>query len=105
MIQSNVDRNLCRNRSKRSSAEWYASTIAGFNIQLESTGTRELERRHEAPIEKPTASESGTNSARAGPVIKNDGRKTANTLSIASRRGIATSPLALSTALAFGAPC
>src|SRR5579872_759167 len=93
MIQSKIDTNLRRNRSNRSSTEWCASTVSGSSVQLDSTGTSELERRYEAPIEKPTASESGTKSARAGPVMKNEGRKTAITLSIASKRGIATSPL------------
>ena len=37
---------------------------------------------------KPTASDSGTNSACAAPCMKNDGMKTASTQSIASSRGI-----------------
>src|ERR1035438_2224782 len=56
-------------------------------------------------MEKPTASDSGRNSDFAGPVIKNDGKNTASTHSIASNRGIATSRLALRMACAFGSPC
>ena len=40
-------------------------------------------------IAKPTASESGTNSARPAPCMKNDGMKTARTQSIARSRGTA----------------
>ena len=40
---------------------------------------------------KPTASDSGTNSSRAAPSMKNDGRKTARTQSMASKRGTAVS--------------
>ena len=42
---------------------------------------------------KPTAIDSGTNSSRAAPSMKNDGRKTARTQSNASNRGTAVSPL------------
>ncbi len=43
---------------------------------------------------KPTASDRGRKSDCAGPVMKNDGRNTAITLNMASKRGVATSRLA-----------
>ena len=66
--------------------------------QTDSTGTSELERRNDAIMAKPTASDSGTKSDRDTPVMKNDGTNTATTDSIASSRGTTTSPLASSTA-------
>ena len=72
--------------------------------QTDSTGTSELESRNDAIIEKPTASESGTNRDRDTPVMKNDGTNTATTDSIASSRGTTTSPLASSTARATDPP-
>ena len=68
--------------------------------QTESTGTSELDSRNDAIIAKPTASESGTNSDRDTPVMKNDGTNTATTDNMASSRGTTTSPLASSTARA-----
>src|SRR5258707_14663179 len=59
------------------------------NSQVDITGTNVLERMYEVTIEKPTASDSGTNSAWAAPCMKNEGMKTARTHSIASRRGTA----------------
>ena len=53
-----------------------------------------LESRYEATIAKPTASDSGTNSACAAPCMKNDGMNTARMQSIASSRGTAVSLVA-----------
>ena len=72
--------------------------------QTESTGTNELERKNDAIMAKPTASESGTKSDRDTPVMKKDGTNTATTDSMASSRGTTTSPLASSTARASGVP-
>ena len=49
---------------------------------------------------KPTASDSGTNNARADPCMKNDGMNTASTHSIASSRGTAVSAFPRRTARA-----
>ena len=46
----------------------------GARIQLASTGTKVLERRYEASMEKPTARDRGTNSSRAAPCMKKEGR-------------------------------
>ena len=59
-----------------------------------------LESRYEVTMANPTASDSGTNSARAAPCMKNDGMNTARTQSIASRRGIAVCWLPRRTARA-----
>ena len=56
----------------------------------DSTGTSVLESRNDAIIAKPTASDSGTNSERATPVMKNDGTNTATTP--ASRAAAARRP-------------
>jgi len=53
------------------------------------TGTNVLERMYEATIENPTASDIGTNSARAAPCMKNEGMKTARMHCIDSSRGTA----------------
>ena len=66
--------------------------------QTERTGTNVLESRYEAIIAKPTASDSGTNSAWAAPCMKNDGMNTARMQSIASSRGTAVSMLPCRTA-------
>ena len=52
-------------------------------------------------MEKPTASDSGTNSSRAAPCMKNDGKNTARMQSMASRRGTAVSALPSRTARAM----
>ena len=75
-----------------------------MRTQVERTGTKVMERVYEATIEKPTARESGTNSARPTPTIKSEGRKTASTHNMASSWGTAVSRLASSTALASGFP-
>ena len=59
-----------------------------------------LESKYEEIIANPTASESGANSARAAPRIRNDGRKTASVQSIASKRGTAVSRFPRRTARA-----
>ena len=59
-----------------------------------------LDRRYEATIAKPTASDSGTNSACAAPCMKNDGMNTARMQSIASSRGTAVCWLPRRTARA-----
>src|ERR1051326_8082191 len=53
-----------------------------FRSHTERTGTRELESKNEAIIEKPTASESGTKSERETPVMKKEGTNTATTESM-----------------------
>ena len=78
-----------------SSARWWLRSS-----QTDSTGTNVLDRRYEAIIAKPTASDSGTNSARAAPCMKNDGMNTARMQSIASSRGTAVSALPRRTARA-----
>src|SRR5258708_5048372 len=109
MIRSRAAWNRLRKRSNRSSFgcsfACSDSVFSNFIIQFESTGTRELESKYDAPIENPTASDKGTKSDCAGPVIKKEGRNTASTLSIANKRGIATSRLAARTACAFLSPC
>ena len=72
--------------------------------QTASTGTSVFESKYEASIASPTASESGTNSARDTPTIRNDGTKTARIASIASRRGVIVSRAASKTAFIFGSP-
>src|SRR5262249_51448505 len=75
--------------------------LVAFSSHTDSTGTKVLESKYDAISEKPTASDSGTKSACAAPVIRNDGRKTASTQSIASRRGTAVSALPRRTASAI----
>src|SRR5581483_4829753 len=72
-----------------------------FSSHTDSTGTKVLESRYDEIIAKPTASDSGTNSARADPCMKNDGMNTASTHSIANRRGTAVSALPRRTASAI----
>ncbi len=60
-------------------------------IQTDKIGISVLASKYDATIEKPTASESGTNIAFAAPTMKNDGTNTASTQSIAMRSGSATS--------------
>ena len=57
-----------------------------------------LDSRYEAIIANPTASDSGTNSDRAAPCMKNDDVKTAKMQSIANSRGIAVREPPSSTA-------
>jgi hypothetical protein len=68
------------------------------------TGTNVLDRMYEASIAKPTASDSGTNSAWAAPCMKNDDTNTARMQSIASSRGNAVSAEPSRTAWASGLP-
>src|SRR3979411_55622 len=75
------------------------------NSQVDITGTNVLERMYEVTIEKPTASDSGTNNAWAAPCMKNEGMKTASTHSIASRRGTAVWALPARTARAMLGVC
>ena len=71
---------------------------AASSSHVESTGTNVLDRRYDAIIAKPTASDSGTNSAWAAPCMKNDGTNTARMQSMASSRGTAVSTLPWRTA-------
>src|SRR5262249_20791954 len=71
-----------------------------FNSQALITGTNVLDSKYEPIIANPTASDRGTNSARAAPVMTNDGMNTARTHSIARRRGTAVSWIARQTARA-----
>ena len=54
-----------------------------------------LDSRYDAIIAKPTASDSGTNSDRAAPCMKNDETNTARMHSIANNRGTAVSARAI----------
>src|ERR1035438_5981031 len=72
--------------------------------QVEKTGTRLLESKYDAIMEKATASESGTNNCRPTPTMKKDGTKTANTQNIESRRAMAVRLHASSTARARETP-
>src|SRR6267142_896846 len=105
IIRSRTALNRLRKRSNRFSLGCSASFSSCFRIQLASTGTNELESKYDAPMENPTARDKGTKSDCAGPVMKKDGRKTASTLSMANKRGIATSRLAARTACAFFSFC
>src|SRR5215472_8324857 len=87
-------------RDLSSSPAWAGSR----RIQVDMTGTRELDRKYDAAIANPTASDRGTNRLRATPVMKNDGTNTDRTHNIASKRGITTSRLASRTARACGTP-
>src|SRR5260370_25021122 len=104
MMRCRADWKRVRKRSNRSSLGSACSFSSCFRIQLDSTGTSELESKYDAPIENPTARDKGTNRDCAGPVMKKDGRKTANTLTMANRRVIATSLLAARTACPFFSP-
>ena len=66
----------------------------------DSTGTSVLESTYDEIIAKPTASDSGTNSCRPTPAMKNDGTNTASTHSMESSRGTAVFRHASSTARA-----
>ncbi|MCG3163610.1 MAG: hypothetical protein JMDDDDMK_05049 [Acidobacteria bacterium] len=63
-----------------------------------------FDKKYDASIAKPTASESGTNRDRATPTINNDGTNTASTASIASNRGVIVSRVASQTAWRNGSP-
>ena len=87
--------------------QFAAPTWEGFAVRFSHVamiGTSVLARKYEAIIENATASARGTNTARATPVMKNDGANTETTQSMASIRGTATSRLASSTAVATGLP-
>ena len=68
------------------------------------TGTKVLDRKYDAIIENPTASDNGMNSARAAPCIKNDDTKTDRTQSIASSQGTTVSRDPSRTDSASGTP-
>ena len=63
-----------------------------------------LDKIYDESSAKPTARESGRNSWRPTPTMKNEGTKTARTQSIESKRGIAVLRAASSTALARDPP-
>ena len=69
------------------------------------TGTKVLESRYEVIIAPPTASESGTNSARTGPVMMNDGMNTQRMHRSASNRGTAVSMFPWRTARDIDGVC
>jgi len=79
------------------SAAWGAW---GRSSQVATTGTKVLDSRYEAIIEKPTASDTGTNSPRAAPSMKKDGTNTARMHNMASSRGRAVCELPSRTAQA-----
>ena len=98
-------RSRSRSNSDRRRASAATRDDACRSSQTDSTGTNVLDRRYEAIIAKPTASASGTNSARAAPCMKNDGMNTARMQSIASSRGTAVSALPSRTARAIESVC
>jgi hypothetical protein len=67
-------------------------------------GTSVLERKYEAIIEKPTASDSGRNIALAAPTMNNAGVNIARMHSIASKRGPMVSVVAARVPRARGSP-
>ena len=84
---------LARSRSKNvSCGSWCVLGLR--SIQTDSTGTKVLESRYDATIEKPTASASGTNRLCAAPVMKKAGMNTARMQSMARNRGSVVSAVA-----------
>src|SRR5260370_40622140 len=77
---------LPRNRSKNVSFGW-PCVLAMRSTQIDKMGTKVLESRYDATIEKPTAKASGTNRLWAAPVMKKAGMNTARMHSIAMNRG------------------
>src|SRR5260370_39512386 len=78
---------LPRNRSKNVSCGW-PCVLAMRSTQIDKMGTKVLESKYDASIEKPTAKASGTNRLCAAPVMKKAGVNTARVHSIAMNRGI-----------------
>ena len=64
-----------------------------------------LESRYEVTIAPPTASDSGTNSARTAPCMMNEGMNTERMHNSASRRGTAVSMFPWRTARAIDGVC
>ena len=84
---------LARSRSKNVSCGLWC--VFGLrSIQIDKTGTKVLESRYDATIEKPTANASGTNRLCAAPVMKKAGMNTARMQSIATNRGSVVSAVA-----------
>ena len=71
----------------------------------ERTGTNVLESRYEVTIAPPTASDSGTKSARTAPVMMNEGMKTDRMHKSASSRGTAVSMFPWRTERAIDGVC
>ena len=71
---------------------------------MEKTGTRLLESRYDAIIEKATASDNGTNNWRPTPTMKNEGTKTARMQNMESSRAMAVRLQASTTARARDTP-
>ncbi len=69
------------------------------------TGTNVLESRYEVIIAPPTASDSGTNSARTAPCMMNDGMNTERMHRSASSRGTAVSMFPCRTARDIDGVC
>src|SRR5258705_11836636 len=84
---------LARSRSKDVSCGLWS--VPGLrSIQTDSTGTKVLESRYDATIEKPTARASGANRLCAAPVMKKAGMNTARIQSMATNRGSVVSAVA-----------
>src|SRR5260370_9371259 len=73
MMRSRAAWKRLRKRSNRSSLGSACSFSSCFRIQLESTGTSELESKNDPPIENPTARDKGNKEDCAGPVMKQCG--------------------------------
>src|SRR5437867_1764917 len=81
-----------------------ACSFGFFSSHTDMTGTKVLDRKYDAIMEKPTASDRGTNKARVAPLMKNAGMKTARMQSIANSRGSAVSAVASYAARATDFP-
>src|SRR5258708_37016319 len=81
---------LRRNRSKNVSFG-RPCVLVRRSTQIDKMGTKVLESRYDATIEKPTANASGTNKLWAAPVMKEPGMNTARIQSIAMKRGTVVS--------------
>src|SRR5271170_3804664 len=69
-----------------------------FKIQIDSTGTRVIDRTKAVIIAKPTEMASGTNRLPAAPSIMKDGRNTARIQRMDSRMGMMVSAVPSKTA-------
>src|SRR5579872_3473871 len=85
------------NRPGVASSAWWKCRRS----QMDITGTNVIESMKAVNMAKPTAMASGTNKPREAPSIKNDGKNTARTHSMASRLGTTVSAVPIFTAVAI----